>query len=78
MFKKRVIIESEKKSRRNARRSLYSKGSIKKNNKILKMNIIAKRPGGGISPIYYKKIIGKKIKRNVKDEHKFKWSDFSQ
>jgi len=41
-------------------------------------NIIAKRPGGGISPLYYKKIIGKKLKKKVKDEHKFSWKDFSK
>ena len=75
-YKKRIILESEKKSRLNARRSLYSNGKIKKKEKISKNNLIAKRPGGGISPIHYKKIIGKRIRKNIKDEHKFKWSDF--
>ena len=74
--KKREIISSENKSRLNARRSLYALGGIKKHTAILEKNIIAKRPGGGISPIFYKKIIGKKLKKNVDNEHKFSFKDF--
>ena len=73
---KRKILRSEKKSRINARRSLYAQGKIEKSKKILEKNIIAKRPGGGISPLHYKKIIGKKLRKNVKNEHKFSWKDF--
>ena len=74
--KKREILSSEKKSRLNARRSLYALGNINKLTKISENNIIAKRPGGGISPIFYKKIIGKKLKKNVSNEYKFSWKDF--
>ena len=73
----RETYEAEKKSRINARRSLYAMGNIEKNSRISIKNIIAKRPGGGISPIHYKKLIGKKLKKKVKDEHKFSWKDFS-
>jgi sialic acid synthase SpsE len=75
---KRIVLNSEKKSRLNARRSLYSLGAINSDQKLSYNNIIAKRPGGGISPLYYKKIIGKKLKKKVKDEHKFSWKDFSK
>ena len=71
----RTIYKAEKKSRINARRSLYALGSIKKNKKISILNIIAKRPGGGISPLFYKKLLGKKLRKNVKDEHKLSWKD---
>ena len=74
----RAVLNSEKKSRLNARRSLYSLGTINSDQKLSYNNIIAKRPGGGISPLYYKKIIGKKLKKKVKDEHKFSWKDFSK
>ena len=72
----RTIYNAEKKSRINARRSLYALGSIKKNKKISILNIIAKRPGGGISPLHYKKLLGKRLKKKVNDEHKFTWKDF--
>tara|TARA_B100000963_G_scaffold358210_1_gene382319 strand:- start:61676 stop:62731 length:1056 start_codon:yes stop_codon:yes gene_type:complete len=75
-LKKRVVISSEKKSRLNARRSLYALGNIDKHTKLSEKNIIAKRPGGGISPIFYKKIIGKKLKKKVNNEHKFSWKNF--
>lgn len=73
---KRKILDCEKKSRLNARRSLYSLGVIEKNEKITLKKMIAKRPGTGISPIYYKKLIGKKSKKKIFDDHQFKWSDF--
>lgn len=72
----RKVIAAEKKSRLNARRSLYAYGSIDKSEQITQKNLIAKRPGGGISPIFYKKIIGKKLRKKVKDEHKFSFKDF--
>ena len=75
-LKRRVVLKSENKSRLNARRSLYSNGKINKNEIITKEKIIAKRPGGGISPLDYKKLLGKKLVKNIKDEHKFKWNDF--
>ena len=75
-MKKRVVLNSEKKSRLNARRSLYSLGSIQSDQKLSYNNIIAKRPGGGISPLHYKKIIGKTLKKKVKDEHRFSWKNF--
>ena len=70
------IYIAEKKSRINARRSLYALGTIKKNKKISILDIIAKRPGGGISPLHYKKLLGKRLKKKVNDEHKFTWKDF--
>lgn len=72
----REVFKAEKKSRINARRSIYANGKIKKNFSLNTHNIIAKRPGGGISPLFYKKLLGKKLKKNVKDEHKFSWKDF--
>ena len=58
----RKVLSCEKKSRKYARRSLYSQGKINKGDKFDRTNIIAKRPGYGISPIYFKKLIGKESK----------------
>lgn len=58
----RKILSCEKKSRKYARRSLYSRGKINKGDKFNKENVIAKRPGHGISPININKLIGKKSK----------------
>ena len=73
---KRKVINAEKKPRLNARRSLYALGKLERLTKISEKNIIPKRPGGGISPLFYKKLIGKKLRKKVDDEHKFSWKDF--
>ncbi len=73
-MKKRKVLNCEKNSRKFARRSLYTLGSIKKGEKFTNNNIIPKRPGTGISPIKIKKIIGKKSNINLLDDTQIKWS----
>ena len=75
-FSSRMLMKCEKKSKKNARRSLFTLGNLKKKQIIAEENIIAKRPGDGISPLHYKKILGKKAKRNLYDDHKLTWKDF--
>ena len=71
-------IQSEKLSRRNARRSIVLKKSIHIGAKINKNNIICKRPGIGISPIYWNKVIGSISKKILKEDHILKWSDIKK
>ena len=69
------VIPNEKKSKKYARRSLVLKNSLKKNQIIKKNNLIAKRPGTGISPINLKLILGKKINKNLSEDHILTWND---
>lgn len=62
---KKQVLDCEIKARKFARRSLVLKENFLRGHKLSKEDIIAKRPGMGISPIFYKKIIGKKLKRNM-------------
>lgn len=71
----RPLLECEKKSRKNARRSLYTYGEISKNEKFSHLNVIAKRPGGGICPSKISQILGKKAKKKLKDDHKISKQD---
>ena len=48
---------------RKFRRSIYASKIIFPNQKIKKENIKIIRPGGGLEPKYFKKIIGKKVKK---------------
>ena len=66
--RKKECSQNEEKSKLNARRSIVTKGKIKKNDIITKENIICKRPGTGISSIYYNKIIGKKVLSDLDDD----------
>jgi pseudaminic acid synthase len=62
---------SEKKNRK-FRRSIYAVKNIKKGEKFTFDNIKVIRPGYGLSPIYYDKIINKKSPLNIKAESPIK------
>ena len=69
-------IKTEFISRKNARRSIVVLKKIKKNEKLSDLNLISKRPGTGISPMFWKKIIGKKAIKNLTSDYILKWRDF--
>lgn len=58
-----------------ARRSIVAKVDIPKGAVITKEMITFKRPGKGLSPKYYRYIIGKKARRNIKADELMHWWD---
>lgn len=66
----KVLSKSEKKNKFLIRKSVVAKTNIKKGQIFTAKNITVKRPEGGLSPIHWKKIIGKKATRN------FNYDDF--
>jgi len=74
-YKTRKVLKCETTSRKYARRSLFTMGTIKKNERITEKNIIAKRPGTGISPLKIHQILNKKAKKNLSDDHKISFKD---
>ena len=56
------------------RRSIYAVSNIKKGEKFTKKNIRVIRPGFGIQPIYFEKLINKKSPFNIKSETPLKKS----
>ncbi len=76
--KGRPLLNGEKISRKNARRSIVTFGRIKKGEILTKENLIMKRPGTGISPTKLKKIIGKIAKKNLQDDYVIKFSDIKK
>ncbi len=76
-LKKKNYTSVELNSRKFARRSLVIKKNIKKNSIIKKNNLICKRPGTGISPVKIKKVLGKKIKKDLKEDHILNWTDLN-
>lgn len=64
---KNSISQKENLTKKIAKKSIYFSKNLKKNHKIKKSDLIALRPRlDGVSPIDYKKIIGKTLKNNVK------------
>ena len=58
------VTKSEKKNIYIVRKSIVASTKIKKNEKFSVFNITCKRPGTGISPLFFKKLIGKKSMKN--------------
>ena len=69
------IDKSETKSKKIANRSLHAAKNLKKGQIISERDLIIKRPNLGIEPRFYKKIIGKKIKRNIIEDKWITWND---
>jgi len=65
--------KSEEKSKK-FRRSIFIAQDIKKGEKFTKQNLRRIRPGFGVSPTYYEKILGRKSPFNLKKENPFKKS----
>ena len=59
-------------------KSIVVSKNINKNSIIKLSDLAFKKPGDGISAALYKKILGKKINKNLKINDKFKYSDFKK
>ena len=69
-------MKIEKKSRINARRSIYTSRKLKKNHIIQHDDIICKRPAVGIDPKLFYRIIGKKLKNYKEEDSPINMKDF--
>ena len=65
-----VQIKASKSEKKNLkyRRSIYVVKNISKGEVFSEMNLSIKRPGTGISPLHWYKIMGKKSKKNYKSD----------
>ena len=68
---------SEKKNIKIARKSMHIVKFIKRGSILKDENIVARRPGNGISPMDIDKIIGKKVNKDLAEDHILSWSDFN-
>ena len=57
------------------RRSIFTRQSLKKNEKITLEKILLRRPGSGISPNKVVRILGKKVNKNINKNSLLKMSD---
>lgn len=68
-------LDTEKKARVNARRSIIANIDIPKGVKITRDMLTFKRPGTGVSPSKVDFVIGKKTKINIMKDYPIFWSD---
>ncbi|OGN10631.1 MAG: N-acetylneuraminate synthase [Candidatus Yanofskybacteria bacterium RIFCSPHIGHO2_02_FULL_41_11] len=57
------------------RKSIVVNRDIKKGEKLTRQNLAIKKPGTGIPPKYWDKIIGKTVRRDITDDSLLKWAD---
>lgn len=69
----KTVLECEKISRREARRSLVLVRSMKKGEIIRKEDLMAKRPGTGISPVYADIVVGRKVLLDLEEDTILTW-----
>ena len=65
---KKVMTKNESENKNVVRKSIVASKDIKKGENFSEVNLATKRPGEGISPMKWKKIIGKKAKKNYKKD----------
>jgi len=71
-------IETEEISRLNARRSIVLTRDVKADQKITEQDLVAKRPGTGISPMDWDQVIGQKFCRDLPEDHILTWDDITK
>lgn len=69
----KTVLPCEEVSRRQARRSLVLTRDKKKGEKITEKDLMAKRPGTGISPQYIDIIIGREVKYDLSEDDVLMW-----
>jgi len=70
-------IATEALSRKNARRSIVLAQDIAAGQSLSAANLTYKRPGTGISPLYWDEILGRKIKASLPADHILQWEDLA-
>ena len=70
-------LEHEHAARVHARRSVVAACDIKEGDVLTEENIIAKRPGHGISPVHWDDLLGKLAKTDIKEDSLIEWAMIS-
>jgi sialic acid synthase SpsE len=73
---RKVPTQSETKNILIARRSIHIAKDLPEGTIINEEDLIMKRPGNGISPIFINNVIGKKTKMNLTKDHMCSFEDF--
>lgn len=71
-------IAYEESARKNARRSVVAARKIKKGTRLTEKNLITKRPGFGISPVFWDDLIGRRAARTIEKDQLLTWADLEE
>lgn len=71
----RSPIESEQISRLNARRSIVLEADVSAGTVLDESLLTCKRPGSGVSPVHWDKVIGRRVADDLERDHVLQWKD---
>ena len=74
----KTSIATEEISRLNARRSIVLTRDLKSGHPLTEKDLVAKRPGTGISLMSWDEVIGKKVARDLPEDHILTWDDLTK
>jgi N-acetylneuraminate synthase len=77
-LKHKCPITAEKISRKNARRSIILARDASAGTPLNEEMLTYKRPGTGISPLHWDEVIGRKLAKNLEEDHVIQWSDLEE
>ncbi len=73
----KASIPSEEISRLNARRSIVLARDVSEGRVLTESDLICKRPGIGISPLYWDEVLGRKANMDLRADDLLRWRDVS-
>jgi len=68
-------LKGEESARLHARRSLVASKGLKKGDVLTECCLVAKRPGNGISPMFWDQVMGQELIKDVLEDVAIQWSD---
>lgn len=71
-------IDSESVARKNARRSIVLSCDVSPEHVLTENDLTYKRPGTGISPLFWDSVVGRKTSRLLRADHILQWQDLIQ
>jgi sialic acid synthase SpsE len=71
-------IATESISRLNARRSIVLVKNVEAGHVLTELDLICKRPGTGISPLYWDEVIGCVVLSSIKEDSTLQWNDLQK
>ncbi|MFH2034127.1 MAG: N-acetylneuraminate synthase [Candidatus Margulisiibacteriota bacterium] len=75
---KKIPSSEEKVIKKLARKSLVASKNIARGEKISLAMVTSKRPQGGISPVYYKKVVGRRARQDISKDSIIHWKMLSK
>ena len=69
------VVPAEEAARSHARRSIFTSIPVRAGNLISEDVLIAKRPGHGLSPLEWNRVVGRVATADLPEDHMIQWSD---